>query len=290
MRYLNSAETRQALPMTDAIKAMEHAFSAEAETPLRTVVGSSLVMPGRLDDVIAVKVVSTVPGDPAGLVVVFAPDGSPLGLVHGPTLTAIRTGAVCGLATALLATTTATTLAMLGAGAMAFDQIEAVRTVRPIDRVIVWSRNSVNARMLAEMVGGEHVEDAAEAATQADVISCATPATSPILFESSVREGAHVNAIGAYTPEMAELAPDLLERAYVVVDDLSAASEEAGDLIQAGRLPNTSLRELLAGTSPEIGEDVTVFKSVGVAAQDVAAAHLALINADRLGVGTLLLA
>ena len=290
MRYLNSAETRQALSMTDAIRAMEHAFSAESETPLRTIVGSSLVMPGRLDDIIAVKVVSTVPGDPAGLVVVFAPDGTPLGLVHGPTLTAIRTGAVCGLATALLATNGASTLAMLGAGAMAFDQIEAVRAVRPIDRVIVWSRNPVNARMLAEMVGGEHADDADAAAAQADVISCATPATSPIFSESSVREGAHVNAIGAYTPEMAELAPDLLERAYVVVDDLSAAAEEAGDLIQAGRLPNTSLRELLAGTSPEIGEDVTVFKSVGVAAQDVAAAHLALINADRLGVGTLLLA
>lgn len=290
MRYLNSAETRQALPMPDAIRAMEHAFSAEAETPQRTIVGSSLVMPGRLEDIIAVKVVSTVPGSPAGLVVVFAPDGSPLGLVHGPTLTAIRTGAVCGLATALLAMNGASTLAMLGAGAMAFDQIEAVRAVRPIDRVMVWSRNPVNARLLAEMVGGEHVDDADEAAAQADVISCATPATSPIFSESSVREGTHVNAIGAYTPEMAELSPDLLERAYVVVDDLAAAAAEAGDLIQAGRLPNTSLRELLAGTSPEIGEDVTVFKSVGVAAQDVAAAHLALVNAERLGVGTLLLA
>jgi ornithine cyclodeaminase len=290
MRYLNSAETRQALPMRDAIRAMEHAFSAEAETPMRTIVGSSLVMPGRLEDIIAVKVVSTVPGDPAGLVVVFAPDGSPLGLVHGPTLTAIRTGAVCGLATALLATNGASTLAMLGAGAMAFDQIEAVRTVRPIDRVMVWSRDAVNARLLAEMVGGEHVDHADEAAAQADVISCATPATSPIFSESSVREGTHVNAIGAHTPEMAELSPELLERAYVVVDDLAAAAEEAGDLIQAGRLPDTSLRELLAGTSPEIGEDVTVFKSVGVAAQDVAAAHLALVNAERLGVGTLLLA
>jgi ornithine cyclodeaminase len=161
MRYLNSAETRQALPMPDAIRAMEHAFSAEAETPLRTIVGNSLVMPGRLDDVFAVKVVSTVPGDPAGLVVVFALDGSPLGLVHGPTLTAIRTGAVCGLATALLAATDASTLAMLGAGAMAFDQIEAVRAVRPIDRVMVWSRNPVHARLLAEMVGGEHVDDVA---------------------------------------------------------------------------------------------------------------------------------
>ena len=95
------------------------------------------------------------------------------------------------------------------------------------------------------MVGGEHVDDADEAAAQADVISCATPATSPIFSESSVREGTHVNAIGAYTPEMAELSPDLLERAYVVVDDLAAAAEEAGDLIQAGR----SARHLLAGAA-----------------------------------------
>jgi ornithine cyclodeaminase len=288
MRYLNSTDTRQALPMPDAIRAMEHAFSAEAETPLRTMVGNSLVMPGRLEEVIAVKVVSTVPGNPAGLVVVFGPDGGPLGLVHGPTLTAIRTGAVCGLATALLARTNSTTMAMLGAGAMAFDQIEAVRTVRPIDRILVWSRNSLNARMIAEMVGAEHVDQADEAVAQADVISCATPATSPILSDRSVPEGAHINAVGAFTPEMVELPPDLLERAYVVVDDLAAASEEAGDLIQAGRLPNTSLRELLAGTSPQIGEDVTVFKSVGIATQDVAAAYAALVNADRLGIGTLL--
>ena len=288
MRYLNSAETRQALPMTDAIRAMEHAFKAEAETPLRTVVGSSLVMPGRLDDIIAVKVVSTVPGHPAGLVVVFAPDGTPLGLVHGPTLD--RDPDRCGVRAGdgVAGHQRCEHPGHARGGAMAFDQIEAVRAVRPIDRVMVWSRNPVNARMLAEMVGGEHVDEADEAASQADVISCATPATSPIFSESSVREGAHVNAIGAYTPEMAELAPDLLERAYVVVDDLSAAAEEAGDLIQAGRLPDTSLRELLAGTSPEISEDVTVFKSVGVAAQDVAAAHFALLNAEQLGVGTLL--
>jgi ornithine cyclodeaminase len=87
---------------------------------------------------------------------------------------------------------------------------------------------------------------------------------------------------------MVELPPELLERAYVVVDDLEAAAAEAGDLIQAGRAPNTTLRELLADSNAQIGEDVTVFKSVGVAAQDVAAAHLALTNADRNGIGTLL--
>jgi len=288
MRYLNSADTREALPMGDAIKAMQHAFSGETEAPLRSLLGHSLVMPGRLDGIIAVKVVSTVPGNPAGLVVVFGPEGEPLGLVHGPTLTAIRTGAVCGLATAMLAPPEAETMAMLGAGAMSYDQIAAVRAVRPINRVLVWSRDKTNARFVADMVGGEPVADSDEAVAQADVISCATPATQPLFSASSVGEMTHVNAVGAFTPEMVELPPELLERAYVVVDDLEAAAAEAGDLIQAGRAPNTTLRELLADSNAQIGEDVTVFKSVGIAAQDVAAAHLALLNADRNGIGTLL--
>jgi len=288
MRYLNSSDTRQALPMPEAIKAMQHAFSGESEAPLRSLLGNSLVMPGRLDDIIAVKVVSTTPGNPAGLVVVFGPDGSPLGLVHGPTLTAIRTGAVCGLATAMLAPPDVSTMAMLGSGAMAFDQVAAVRAVRPIQRVLVWSRDPTHARSFAEMVGGEPVADADAAVAEADVVSCATPSTRPLFSESVVREWAHVNAVGAYTPQMIELPIELMERAYVVVDDVEAAAAEAGDLIQADRSPNTTLRELLAGTSPEIGEDVTVFKSVGVAAQDVAAAHRALANADRLGLGTFL--
>jgi ornithine cyclodeaminase/alanine dehydrogenase-like protein (mu-crystallin family) len=271
--------------MVDAIEAMEHAFSGETEAPLRSLVGPSLVMPGRLDDLMAVKVISIVPGNPAGLVVVFGEDGSPLGVVDGPTITAIRTGAVSGLATRLLARDNAHTLAMLGSGAMAFEQIEAVRAVRPIHEVLVWSRSLDNAQTLAERIGGEAVADADEAVQRADVVSCATPATLPLFNEDSVRSGTHVNAVGAFTPEMAELSPDLLQRAYVVVDDIDAAALEAGDLIQADRHPNTTLRELLAGTHPQIGEDVTVFKSVGVAAQDVAAAGRALANAQRDNLG-----
>lgn len=285
MRFLDAAATRESLSMADAINAMEEAFTGNSESPLRVLVGRSLVMPGALDGVMAVKVVSIVPGNPVGLVVVFGEDGSPLGVVDGPTLTAIRTGAVAGLATWLLAPKGVRTLAMLGAGAMASDQVEAVRTVRDIERVIVWSRNINNAERLAVRVGGEAMADPGEAVALADVVSCATPATSPLFTGSSIRPGAHVNAVGAFTPEMVELPPDLLERAYVVVDDLEAARAEAGDLIQAGRAPNATLRELLAGTAPAIGEDVTVFKSVGIAAQDVAAAHRALANADRAGIG-----
>ncbi|HJS71326.1 MAG TPA: ornithine cyclodeaminase [Acidimicrobiia bacterium] len=285
MRILDAAATRQALPMPDAIEAMEHAFSGDTEAPLRTLLGRSLVMPGRLDDLTAVKVVSIVPGNPVGLVVVFDGDGSPVGVVDGPTLTAIRTGAVAGLATRLLAAENAGVMAMLGSGAMAFDQIEGVRAVRGIEEVLVWSRTKERAEDLAARVGGRAVADADVAVAQANVVSCATPARLPLFSEGSVQPGTHVNAVGAFTPEMVELPPELLERAFVVVDDVDAAAAEAGDLIQADRAPNTTLRELLAGTHPQIGEDVTVFKSVGIAAQDVAAAARALANAgrDRLG-------
>jgi ornithine cyclodeaminase/alanine dehydrogenase-like protein (mu-crystallin family) len=274
--------------MPDAIKAMEHAFTGNTETPLRTLVGNSLVMPGRLDEVMAVKVVSVVPGNPAGLVAVFDAQGSPIGLVHGPTLTAIRTGAVCGLATHMLARRDARTLVMLGAGAMAIDQIEAVRAVRQIERILIWSRSAERARSLAGLVGGEPVAYADNAVALGDIISCATPAMSPLFDPALIQPSTHVNAVGAFTPQMAELPPDLLHRAYVVVDDLEAAASEAGDLIQANREPDSTLRELLAGANREVDRDVTVFKSVGVAAQDVAAGHRALINAAGSGIGTLL--
>lgn len=285
MRYLDAIATREALPMSDAIEAMEVAFTGEAQAPLRSLVGPSLVMPGTLDDLMAVKVVSIVPGNPVGLVVVFGEDGSPLGIVDGPTLTAIRTGAVAGLATRLLARPDVSVLAMLGAGSMGFDQIEAVRAVRPLERILVWSRNSERAGQLAERVGGEAVAEVGDAVKSADVVSCATPATAPLFGDEVVSQGTHVNAVGAFTPQMAELSPGLLARAFVVVDDVDAAAAEAGDLIQAGRAPDATLRQLLEGSVAEVDHDVTVFKSVGIAAQDVAAAGRALLNASSQGIG-----
>ncbi|MFV1962708.1 MAG: ornithine cyclodeaminase family protein, partial [Acidimicrobiia bacterium] len=218
-------------------------------------------------------------------VLVFGTDGTPLGLVDGPTLTATRTGAVCGLATELLTSDQPRALAMLGAGAMAFDQIEAIRAVSTIERILVWSRSEEKATALARQVGGEAIADPDKAVEQADVVSCATPATQALFDESAVRSGTHINAVGAFTPDMVEVPAEVVKRAYVVVDDVDAAAAEAGDLIQAGRAADTTLSELLAGTHPVIGADVTFFKSVGVAAQDVAAAHRALANAETLGLG-----
>ena len=136
MLYLDAAATRAALSMAAAIDSMEVAFGDDREVPLRTLLGGSLFMPGRAGPDSGVKVVSVVPGNPVGIVAVFGADGSPVGLVDGPALTAIRTGAGAGLATRLFSRSEARVLAMLGAGAMAFDQIEAVRTVRAIERVL----------------------------------------------------------------------------------------------------------------------------------------------------------
>lgn len=274
--------------MAEAIESQEAAFTQDWEAPLRSLLGGSLVMPGRVGEVMAVKVVSIVPGNPAGMVVVFGGDGSPLGLVDGPTLTAIRTGAGCGLATRILANPGSRTLAMLGAGAMAFDQVQAVLAVRPIERVVVWSRSLDNARLLAERTGGRAVESADEAVSGADIVSCATPSTQPLFDGDSVGEGVHINAVGAFRPEMVEIPADVIQRAYVAVDDYEAAAAEAGDLIQADREPNATLSELLAGSAPQVEEDVTVFKSVGIASQDVAAAHRALLNAEERDIGVLL--
>lgn len=274
--------------MAEAIESQVVAFTEDWEAPLRSLLGGSLVMPGRVGEIMAVKVVSTVPGNPAGMVVVFDGEGSPMGLVDGPTLTAIRTGAGCGLATRVLADPGAETFAMLGSGAMAFDQVQAVTAVRPIERIIVWSRSLDNARRLADRVGGETVESPDEAVSVADIVSCATPSTEPLFDPESVRESVHINAVGAFKPEMVEIPPEVIERAYVVVDDYEAAAAEAGDLIQADRIPNATLSEVMAGSAPQIGEDVTVFKSVGIASQDVAAAHRALLNASQRGIGMVL--
>lgn len=287
MRYLDAAATREALSMSAAITAMEAAFGDDREVPVRNLLGPSLFMPGRVGDLTGVKVVSTVPGKPFGIVAVFDGEGACSGLVDGPTLTAIRTAAGAGLATRILARPDSRTLAMLGAGAMAFDQVKAIQEVRPIDEVLVWSRDPDHARALAARVGGRAVEDADAAVGSADVISTATPARTPLFRSASVRPGTHVNAVGAFTPEMCEIPPEVVRDAMVIVDDMGAAAEEAGDLLQAGRVPDGTVADLLAGRhrGRSGSSEITFFKSVGIASQDVAAGAAALARAEELSLG-----
>ncbi len=287
MRYLGPDEVRAALPMPEAIDSMVEAFAGDREVPDRVMLGVSLFKPGRLGSHTGVKVVSTVPGDPAGLVAVFDERGHPVGIVDGPTLTAIRTAAGPGLATDLLAREDASVLAMLGAGAMAADQVEAVRAVRPISEVLVWSRTEASAEALAEAVGGEAVGDVDEAVARADVVSTATPARLPLFDAASLGTGTHVNAVGAFTPEMVEIPAEVMQGAFVVVDDRSAAAS-VGDLAKADREADADMAEVIAGTARPVDQPWTLFKSVGISSQDVAAAVRALSNAERMGLGVLL--
>lgn len=271
--------------MEDAIEAMWRAFGPDRESPARIQLGSSLFMAGRAGVNTGVKVVSTLPGNPAGIVAVFDEDGTPRGILDGPTVTAIRTGAGCGLMTDLLARADASTMAMLGAGAMAADQVAAIRAVRDIRQVIVWSRTGERARAFADRIGGVHVADPDEAVATADIVTTATPSHEPLFSAGSVRPGTHVNAIGAFTADMVELPRDLVRRAYVVVDDLEAARLEAGDLIKARRQPDAAAADVLTGTRPPDASSITIFKSVGIASQDVAAGLAAITAAERLGIG-----
>ena len=270
--------------MEHAIDAMRAAFVRDREIPQRQQLGASMFMPGRVGNTSGIKVVSMVPGSPSGIVVVFAHDGTPFGFVDGPTLTAIRTGAVAGLATEILSDPHASTLAMLGAGAMAPDQIAAIRAVRPIDNVLVWSRHFATAAALAHEVGATPVSEANEAVAVADVITTATPSYAPLFDHAALGERVHINAVGAFTPQMVEIPARTVIESYVVVDDYEAASHEAGDLLQAGRLPDLDLTELLElGVPDHLGH--TLLKSVGIASQDIAAAFAALENADRQDLG-----
>lgn len=284
MIILDAAETRAALPMKAAIEAMRIGLGDDREVPLRSFLRGSAFMPGRAGENTGVKVVSLVPGNPVGLVAVFGPNGDALGIVDGPTLTSIRTGAAAGLATELMAPPGEAVLAMLGAGAMAADQIAAIAAVRPLTEIRIWSRDATHAQRLAEKVGGVATATTKDTVRGATIISAATPALSPLFEDTDLTSSVHLNAVGAFTPEMCEIPPDVIRRAFVVVDDLEAAAAEAGDLLQAGVEPDCTLADLISGRR-SVPTGSTFFKSVGIASQDVAAGVAALARAKELDLG-----
>jgi ornithine cyclodeaminase len=303
VHVVGASELRRLVPMADAIEAVGAAFRAlsagAAEQPPRVALagGAGLAMAARAGaEGDAYKLVSVRPenrerGLPTihALVVWFDGEtGEPRLLVEGSALTALRTGAASGYATKLLAKPDASTLAMVGAGAQALDQVRAVCAVRPVERVRVFSPSGVSARALAERleVDAEAVSSAAEAVAGADVVCCATNATSPVVPALTGR--VHVNAVGSYRPEMRELPAGLLAAAEVVaVDERAAALAEAGELIDAvsrGVLEESQLVEIGTLGSDVEPRGVTVFKSVGVAVQDWA---ICRVLAERVGADAL---
>lgn len=320
IRVLRAEEVRQALPMAACIDAMRGAFAQlaarQVEVPLRahltTPDGITLFMPAYLkqNQALGQKIVSVYEKNPqkglptiSALVVMLDPaTGMPTAIIEGTTLTALRTGAASGLATDMLARPDSAVLTVFGAGGQAPSQIEAVLTVRPIREVRILSRSGTSAQRLADQVSKAHpeitvraVQDAVEAVRDADIICTATPSRQPLFPADAVRPGTHINAIGSFTPEMCELPPELLADALVVVDQQEAAWAEAGELIRAQHAGLLKPEDVVELGDIVLGRhkgranpvQITVFKSVGLAIQDVAAAARLLTRAEREGLGTL---
>jgi len=319
IRFLSAEDLQKALSMTEAIRAVKDAFlqlsSGRAIVPLRTPMalgdrdGGALFMPVYLpeSEQIGLKAVSVFAENPRkGLPAIHAlflimdgRDGRPLAVMDGEFLTALRTGAASGLATDLLARRGARTVAVIGTGVQGRTQLEAVCAVRPIERAYAVDIDRDKAEAFArEMSDRLSVPVAAEEAERAlphcDVLCTATPATQPVFSDERLGPGLHINAVGSYQPEMCEIPDATVARALVVVDSRAACLAEAGDLIQpieAGLIDESHIHaeigEVAAGTREgrTSEEQVTLFKSVGNAVQDLAAASRALARAEQLGLG-----
>jgi len=312
MRVIDADQVRAAAPMPQLLDAVEAAYRDVAagrdRSPIRTRVpmgdGNLILMPGVRADAegASVKLVTVMPGNAArglptihALVAWFDADsGEPLAILDGATITAMRTGAASGVGTRLLARGDAQVLALFGVGAQAPWQVRAVLAARPIREVRVYARSASSreafaANMAEELGPAVQVvaSDSAQAAVAgADIICCATTASEPIFSADWISPGTHVNAVGSFRLGMIELPPELFARASLVaVDSREAALDEAGDLVAAiegGLLAEDGFVEIGGiGSDWAASRDaaaITVFKSVGLAIQDMAAAELVMAN------------
>jgi ornithine cyclodeaminase len=323
MLLLDADNVRRALPMPQTVAAMKSAFAAlsacRAEVPLRCRVdvaphqGTTLCMPAFVagpDESLAVKIVSVFGGNAAhglpvvvGAVLVLEPQtGRPVALLEGSTLTAIRTGAASGAATDLLSRLDSRVVAIFGAGVQARTQLEAVCAVRPIQTGLIYNRTPSRAETLVAELAGQRgicadlrvAGSPQQALADADIVCTATSSCEPVFTDAHLKPGVHINAVGTYTPDMQEIPAETVQRALVVVDARTAALAEAGDLlvpIRKGILIadhiHAELGEIVLGQKAgrTTATQITLFKSVGLAVQDAAAAALAWRSAHALGLG-----
>jgi len=321
MLIINHSQVREVLPMRDCMEVVGEALSAlargEGVQPLRSGFllpdrqGVLAWMPGSLaaGQPFGIKVLSIVdnPGDLGveshqGGVMIFDPaNGSPLALCEAGAITAVRTAAVSALATNKLARPDATTVAILGAGTQARSHIEAMLEVREISHIRIWSRNPDKVRVFAEEQAARHgvivepAADVASAVTDADIICTTTSAREPVLFAETLEPGMHINAVGASIPSWREIDSDVLPQVTLFTDRRESLANEAGECIKG-------LEEgfIEAGlVIPEIGEvlnrdhpgrtsetEITLFRSLGLAVEDIASAQLVYQRAVERGVGT----
>ena len=317
---INQSEVRRLLPMAECISVMADALKAlargEAILPLRPVLwlpekyGALGMMPSYLGDIktMGLKVVSVFPHNHGteydshqGAVLVFETiHGQLLSIMDSSSITAIRTGAVSGVATKLLAREDAKTLTILGSGVQARSHLAAMLQVRKIERVSVWSRNAEHAGEFAERalqrygIRTEAAPTVQAAVEEADIICTTTAATEPILKGEWIAPGTHINAVGSSVPFTRELDTAAIVKARLFVDRRESTINEAGDFLFAkkeGALSDDHIRgeigELLlgSGVGRAAPDEITVFKSLGLAIEDLAAANYVYKKAVELGVG-----
>lgn len=288
--FLNEEQVRQHLRMADLIPAMERAlidFSAGKVTqPVRSIIkvdppgGFLGLMPARTPDGLGLKAVTFYPsnanrGIPTHMATIFLVDpetGTPLAIMDGRLITEMRTAAVSAAATKLLAPHDAKILAVLGSGVQARSHVETLRFVRQFEEIHVWSLTQKHAKQFAEEIGGTALS-AEEAVRAADVIVTVTNSKTPVLNGSWLKPGCHVNAIGACRPDWRELDDEAMAN-VVFVDSREGAMKESGDVILSGAKIYAELGEALAGKVSPRTSETTIFKSLGMAVEDIAAAML----------------
>ncbi len=290
--FLDEAAIRPLLRFEDLIPAMERAltdFSAgRVLHPVRGILsikqhsGFMGVMPAVYGEVMGAKLVTLYPDNGSrglpthqAVIALFrANTGEPLAMMDGRLITEMRTAAVSAVATKLLSASNARTLAILGSGVQARAHFQALSVVRKFDDVRIWSRNSQNAQAFADEIGAR-ATTAEDAVRGADVVVTVTNSPEPVLRGAWLEPGVLVNAVGAVGPKNREVDDEAM-RGAVIVDSREAAMKESGDVLLANASIYAELGELLAGTKPKPQTKITVFKSLGLAVEDLAAAELVL--------------
>lgn len=296
--FLSEGEVRAHLRMEELISAIREALRdlslGEVQQPLRQVLpiadhsGFFGLMPAYAPsrNALGAKLVTFYPNNRGvhthhAVIQLFRPEtGEPLVTMDGRLITQMRTAAASAVATDLLARDDSSVLALLGSGVQARSHLEALRLVRHFREVRVWSPR--NAESFAREFGVTAVSTVAEAVRTADVIVVATSATTPVLHGAWVAPGAHINAVGATRPNWRDLDDALVRHARLYVESREAAGKESGDVIAAGEI-FAELGEVLAGAklARQSDDEITLYKSVGVAVEDIVAADLVYQSAIR---------
>ncbi len=320
LRIVNAKQVRDLLTMPLCVDAMAQAMQAvsdgDIKTPPRLIFpliddsGFFALMPGSTLEpaVYGAKVVSLHPSNPAqgrpaiqGFVSLFEHEtGTPIALIEGAEITAIRTAAASGLATRELARKDATSHGVLGTGVQARTHVAAIAAARQIERVVIWGRDLAKATALAAELahefGGTITAGSIEEATSCDIVSAVTGSAEPVVFKSQIKPGTHLNMVGAHSPSTRETEGALVGASSVYVDSYESARNEAGDLLIAEKEGHFKLAdivgeigEVVSGAKParQSDDEITLYKSLGVVGQDLFAAELVFRLAAAQDIGTL---